>query len=114
MATLHPFVVYYRPSAGEPIKHDSFLVISECNEHDIFFQFIFSKSHFFPTCILHDKFVNISKLYYMSDGCAAQYKNRNNFINLTYHFSDFGVLAVWDFHPSSHGKGPCDGLGGSI
>ena len=57
-----------------------------------YFQFIFSKSHSFPTCILHDKFVNISKLYYMSDGCATQYKNRNNFINLTYHFSDFGVL----------------------
>ena len=110
MATLHPFVVYYRPSAGEPIKHDSFLVISECNEHDIFSVYLFQKR---LLSYLHDKYDN-SKLYYMSDGCAAQYKNRNNFINLTYHFSDFGVLAVWDFHPSSHGKGPCDGLGGSI
>ncbi|KAE8741782.1 hypothetical protein FOCC_FOCC012690 [Frankliniella occidentalis] len=28
--------------------------------------------------------------------------------------ADFGVAAEWHFHATSHGKGPCDGIGGTI
>ena len=50
----------------------------------------------------------------MSDGASGQYKNRKNFINLTYHMEDFKVAAEWHFFPTSHGKGPCDGIGGTL
>ena len=48
------------------------------------------------------------------DGSAAQYKNQKIFINLCYHHSDFGVQAEWHFYATSHGKGPCDGIGGTV
>ena len=60
------------------------------------------------------KYQNIVKIHYFSDGCAAQYKNRLNFINLCHHKEDFGIEAEWHFFATSHGKNACDGIGGSI
>ena len=53
-------------------------------------------------------------MIYFSDGCAGQYKNCKNFINLCHHLEDFGIPAEWHFFATSHGKGPCDGLGGVV
>ena len=55
-----------------------------------------------------------SKIIYVSDGCAAQYKNRKNFINLCYHMDDFGVPAEWHFFATSHGKTAADGVAGTL
>lgn len=57
---------------------------------------------------------NVSKIFYFSDGASAQYKNKKNFVNLTFHVEDFGIPAEWHFFATSHGKGPCDGLGGTV
>ena len=54
------------------------------------------------------------KIYYTSDGAASQYKNRKIFINLCHHEEDFGVAAEWHFSATSHGKGTCDGVGGTV
>ena len=40
--------------------------------------------------------------------------NCKNFLNLCYHEEDFGVKAEWHFFATSHGKSPCDGIGGTI
>ncbi len=56
----------------------------------------------------------IKKVIYFSDGAASQYKNCKNFINLCYHKDDFCVCAEWHFFATSHGKGPCDGIGGTV
>ena len=48
------------------------------------------------------------------DGCAGQYKNCKNLINLFYHKCDFDVDAKCVFFPTSHGKQPCDGIGGTV
>ena len=45
---------------------------------------------------------------------AGQYKNCKSFINLCYHLEDFGVPAAWHFFATSHGMGPCDGVGGAV
>lgn len=58
------------------------------------------------------KFPNYT--YYFSDGAAAHYKNRKNFINLCHHKQDFGVPAEWHFFATAHGKGPCDGIAGTV
>jgi len=34
--------------------------------------------------------------------------------NLTHHSADFGFNAEWHFFATSHGKSPCDGLGGTV
>ena len=54
------------------------------------------------------------KILYFSDGAASQYKNRKNFLNLCHHEEDFGVKAEWHFLATSHGKGACVGLGGTV
>ena len=53
-------------------------------------------------------------MHYFSDGCAGQYKNCKNFLNLCLHNSDFGVKCEWNFFATSHGKSPCDGIGGTV
>lgn len=68
--------------------------------------------HLIP--LLKAEHTNLEKIFYFSDGCAAQYKNRFNFANLSFHKADFGVDAEWNFFATSHGKGACDGLGGTV
>ena len=111
-ATLHPFVAYYLDS--EEVRHLSYVVISDCLHHDTVAVHLFQKSfidflkNFLPPT-LHPK-----KIIYFSDGAASQYKNRKNFLNLCHHKDDFGVAAEWHFSATSHGKGACDGLGGTV
>ena len=33
---------------------------------------------------------------------------------MCYHKEDFGIPAKWNFFAISHGKGPCDGVGGTV
>ena len=57
---------------------------------------------------------NVKNIEYFSDGCAGQYKNKSNFFNLCKHEVDFGLKANWTFFATSHGKSPCDGIGGTV
>ena len=63
---------------------------------------------------IKDKYLQISKLIYFRDGCAGQYKNCYNFINLLHHEADFGLQAEWNFFATSRGKNACDGIGGAL
>lgn len=113
MVTLHPFIIYYPDGHGdENIKHKNFVIISENNNHDTVSVHLYQKH---LIAYLKENIPDIKKIIYFSDGCAAQYKSRKNFINLCHHMEDFGIEAdSWNFFATSHGKGPCDGLGGTI
>jgi len=67
-------------------------------------------------CIEHvkKKMYGLTKIVYFSDGCAAQYKNQKNFLNLCHHTTDFNVAAEWVFFAIGHGKPPCDRIGGTM
>ena len=109
-ATIHPFVAYYVESGK--LHHISYVVISDCLHHDTTAVHLFQKS---LVGFLKEKFGSLPvKIFYFSDGAASQYKNRKNFINLCHHASDFGVPAEWHFSATSHGKGACDGVGGTV
>ena len=56
----------------------------------------------------------MDKIFYFSDGCAEQYKNRKNFVNLCHHQKDFNMDAEWIFFATSHDKSPCDSVGGFV
>lgn len=109
-ATVHPVAVYY--NAHGEIKYKSFVLISECLNHNTVAVHLFQKRviTFLKTHILP----SIQKIYYFSDGSSAQYKNKKNFVNLCHHKNDFGINAEWHFFATAHGKSACDGLGGTV
>ena len=86
-------------------------LFSDCNTHDTGAVHLLQHhliSH------LQEKFQLLSNIEYFSDGCAGQYKNIRNFLNLCLHAEDFDIPAEWHFFATSHGKGPSDGTGGTI
>ena len=107
-ATLHPSVVYYKEDGK--LKSASFVVVSDSLTHDTV---AVSYFHMKVLSELKSK-LHPRKVTYFSDGSSAQYKNRKNFANLAYHEDDYGMPADWHFFATSHGKGPCDGIGGTL
>ena len=96
---------------NEQVLQGNRSVISDCGAHDTI-----AVHHFIRHLINHLKeiFPILRNIVYFSDGCAGQYKNLKNFLNLCCHEKDFGIPAEWHFFATSHGKGPSDGIGGSI
>ncbi|CAH0556044.1 unnamed protein product [Brassicogethes aeneus] len=110
-ATLHPFVIYFRSKNQTDLKCFSMCVISDEREH------ITSTVHYFLKVIIQhikEELPDLQYIHYFSDGSSAQYKNYKNFINLCLHKKDFNVPAEWNFFATSHGKSPCDGIGGTV
>lgn len=108
--TVHPFVMYYKNEQAV-ISNLSFCFLSPDTKHTTTMVYTF-----LCTLIPHIKslFPNLKKINYFSDGCAAQYKNKYNFLNIYYHKNDFNVDCEWHFFATSHGKSPCDGIGGVV
>lgn len=64
--------------------------------------------------MLHSAFVALTHILFVSDGCAAQFKNKYILGNLIHMENDFGLKAEWHFLPTSHGKSCADGIGGTL
>ena len=108
-ATLHPVVIYVNNNNNLTVH--STCIISNHLLHNT------SAVHSFLKIILDYikiKFIEIENVIYFSDGAASQYKNFKNIANLCNHFNDFNIHAEWHFFATSHGKSPCDGVGGTI
>ena len=108
-ATLHPFVVYSKCASGT--ETSSFCIISDSLKHDTV-----AVHAFITTLLKHIKETKpqTRKIFYFSDGAASQYKNYKNLSNLCHHEQDYGLPAEWHFFATSHGKSPCDGIGGTV
>ncbi|XP_072043498.1 uncharacterized protein [Amphiura filiformis] len=109
--TLHPFTVYFREEDGGDLKCLSVCIVSDDRAH------VATTVHKFITEMmkyLNNRFPNLSMVHYFSDGAGGQYKNCKNLLNLCFHEYDFGVKAQWNFFATSHGKSPCDGIGGTV
>lgn len=107
--TVHPAVLYIKQDGK--LKSVSFCVISDDVTHDT--SFVWQLQNLLCKHI-QQNFPTIKSLEYFSDGCAAQYKNYKNFLNLSFHKDDFSIDATWSFFATSHGKSPCDGIGGVV
>lgn len=108
-ATIHPFACYAWQN-GE-IKPLNCVIISDYLDHNTAAIHAFQK---YLILFLKSKCPKLRKVIYYSDGAGSQYKNRYNMVNLLLHNEDFGVPAEWHFFATAHGKGPSDGLGGTI
>jgi len=109
-AAVHIFVVLFKENAV--LKQINFVSISDFLLHNT------AAVHLFQTR-LFGKLQSLlpwslKKVKYMSDGSAAQYKNKFNFANILLHEADFGIPSEWHFHPTSHGKNRCDGIAGIV
>ena len=103
--TIHPIVVYHESG------HFTLVVVSDELKHDAAFVTLIVEE-----LVQHisSKFPRVDKIRIWSDGCVAQYKNKFNFFQLTQTSEKFGIQCDWNFFESCHGKGPCDGVGGTV
>lgn len=108
--SLHPVVVYTCNKEGN-LTVSSLCVVSDDLEHDVAFVY---ETQRIVVEFLKEKFPNVESVHYFSDGCAGQYKNCKNFFNLCHHQKDFNLKGCWSFFATSHGKSPCDGIGGTV
>ena len=109
--TLHPMVLHYKDEENT-LKHKSFVGITD------------EKSHAAPTTLafltklmseVKANLPGIQIMHYISDSPSSQYRNRSIVKFIANHAAYFeGVNATWDYLESGHGKGPCDGVGGSL
>lgn len=109
--TIHPYVVYYR--RDNELKHHNLAIVSECNKHDSTAVNLFNKKMISYLKKIHGE-QNVKKLIFFSDGAGSQYKNKYNFANIATYKKAFDISVEWHFFATSHGKGPCDGIGGTI
>lgn len=108
-STIFPVVIYFKKN--NELLHRSLVIISDCNTHDSTAVNVFLK---IVTDFIKSLSNTAKKIFYFSDGAPQQFKNYKNFVNLYYHKEDFGINAEWHFFASYHGKGPCDGVGGTL
>ena len=83
--TLHPWMCYYR-GQNDNIQCYPLLFISDCLTHETVSVYAFQsvlirrlKEKF------HEEKLTLTQILYHTDGCSRQYKNKKNFLNLTYH-----------------------------
>lgn len=107
--TLHPIVIYYK--VENKLEHQSFCFFSDDLNHDVNIVHLFLSK---IMAFIKEKWPFIKKVHFFSDGCGQQYKNCENFLHLCQHKQKHGIEATWTFFPTSHGKSPCDGIGGKI
>ena len=56
----------------------------------------------------------ISQAFYWTDSPTSQFKNKSVFQIISTHENEFGCKANWNYFEAGHGKGPCDGIGGTV
>ena len=115
--TLHPIVIYYKVRNANNddelvLKSLPLCFVSDDLNHDA--GFVYALQHELHKIISTEMPVPIKHIYYFSDNCGGQYKNFKIMINLTFHQQDFNRTATWVFFAASHGKSPCDGIGGTV
>ncbi|CAF1539642.1 unnamed protein product [Rotaria magnacalcarata] len=92
-------------------NHHSMAIISDYLEHDV--EFVHSAQRVIVDHI-QSVYPGVKKLNYVSDGAPQHFKNNKNILNLSYHYTDFGLPASWTFCATAHGKSAVDGIGAAI
>ncbi|XP_078659979.1 LOW QUALITY PROTEIN: uncharacterized protein LOC144904722 [Branchiostoma floridae x Branchiostoma belcheri] len=109
MVTLHPIVVYFKNENGE-LQHESTCIVSDEMGHNSATVFAILK-RVVPE--VKEKHPDVKFLHYWTDSPSSQYRNKTIFSILSDHESLFGLPACWNYFEAGHGKGPCDGVGGT-
>ena len=114
MVTIHPTVAFYRcPEEDcEDIIQEALIFVSNDMVHDSN-----AVAKFVAVANEHLKQVRgltIQKEIQMTDGCAAQYKSKTPFTDISFSMEDHGFTVERHYYGSRHGKGPSDGAGAVV
>lgn len=110
-ATLHPIVLYWRDRRTGEIVNHSVVIVSDHIKHNAQTVLTFIKSVLPEIKRITGK---CDKIYYWTDGPSSQYKNRTIFSIIEGHQELFGIECEWHYCETAHGKGPHDGIGGTL
>lgn len=109
--SLHTGIMYYK---GENVGKTSFATVSESLNHEASAVW----AHLKPILLkLNSERPNADTIHFLSDGPTAQYRNRYNFYLLSKLLKDICPsikTCTWNFSEAGHGKGPMDGIGGTL
>lgn len=105
--TIHPICLYYKQNSE--IKHKTIIIIAESLTHTVQTVYLFQTKLVQYITVFGNK-----KIIFFTDGAPSHYKNKKSFLYLSLFKTDFGIDAVWHFFATSHGKSPCDALGGAF
>ena len=111
---MHPVVLYYYKEDEPDLVSTSICFISDDLKHDANFVYKVMKD---AIKYIRDNITEaLPKVHYFPDGCAGQYKNCKNSLNLCLHNSnlELGVKREWNVFATSHGKSTCDGTGRTV
>lgn len=86
--TVHPVIIHCRNANGEKVV-SSHCVISDDLKHDV--SMVYGVQKTIVEFIKKKNYSQIKEFHYFSDGCAGQYKNKFNFMNLCLHDKDFNI-----------------------
>lgn len=108
--TIHPVVIYYKVDGSDEMLHKSIIIISDEMGHNTS-----------TVLSIIDKIVpeikmikpNVSCIHYWTDSPTSQYRNKGIFNAVANHKHVHGISAKWNYWEAGHGKGPCDGIGGT-
>lgn len=110
--TIHPMMIYYKIKEEENketlVKH-AIVGISEDNKHDADAVLEFEKQAL--DIVSKDIHIQIKEIHQWTDGCAAQYKGKKSFADISLRNKP-SVCRI--FLETSHGKNLCDGLGAIV
>ena len=107
--TIHPILVMAYSRQGDLMKF-SFIFTTDDLKHDTCAVRLFVRKTMEQIRSL-PYMERISVIHQVTDGCALQYKGKNSFIDISHSQEDNDALIIRNFYETSHGKGPCDGLG---
>lgn len=107
--TLHPTVVYWKNENGD-LTHKSFVTVSDEMSHKSSTVLAFLDDLIPELKKIDDQ---LTVIHYWSDSPSSQYRNKFMFDAVANHEVLYGCRARWNYFESGHGKGPCDGLGGT-
>lgn len=105
--------VYYFINDNETLQSKCFATMSNNLDH----QSHAIWSHMQPILSEVASKDTIQKIHFFSDGPSAQYKNRFNlYLAIDIIKKEFPAIKVltWNYMASGHGKGPMDGVGGTL
>jgi hypothetical protein len=112
--TIHPTVAYYKcqhDNCTETVQ-EALIFVSSDLIHDSSAVMKFTavaNEHLSQT-----RGITINREIQLTDGCAAQYKSKTPFCDLSHAIEDFGFPIERHYYGSRHGKGPSDGAGAVV
>ena len=107
--SLHPVVAYFRDDRNI-LNHKNFVYVSDDLGHNFGHVFTIMKNIISE---IKEIVPDLKMVHYWTDSPSSQYRNKSAFYVISDHENIFGVPAIWNYFESGHGKGPCDGVGGT-